>query len=178
MNSETGTQKRAFLLRTCRAPYHSGRAPIRYIHHWGGTVQAHRGPCRPHARCQPLLSLKNPRSVVLLCNQYTGVTKQTRNLFQWHARQEVLDRKRVSQHVKVGWPGVAISLQKELGVCLGSLVQNLPKDFDPIRNFALSFTATTPKQIARMYRRWPVRCVGLLLRRVAASHRRQNLLCT
>jgi hypothetical protein len=81
------------------------------------------------------------------------VTKQTRNLFQGHARKEVLDRKRVSQHVKVRWPGVAINLQKELGMCLGSLVQNLPKDFDPIRNFALTFAAPTPKEIARM-------CVG------------------
>ncbi len=91
---------------------------------------------------------------MLLCNQHTGVTKQTRNLFQGHARKEVLDRKRVSQHVKVGWPGAAISLQKELGMCLGSLGQNLPEDFDPIRNLTLTFAATTPKEIARM-------CVGV-----------------
>jgi hypothetical protein len=87
---------------------------------------------------------------VLLRNQHTGVTKQTGNLFQGHARKEVLDRKCVSQHVKVGWPRAAVSLQKELGMCVGRLGQNLPKDFDPIRNFALTFAATTPKEIARM----------------------------
>ena len=91
---------------------------------------------------------------MLLRNQHTGMTEQTRNLLQGHARKEVLDSKRVSQHVKVGRPGTAVSLQKELGVCLGSLVQYLPKDFDPIRNFALTLTATTPKEIARM-------CVGV-----------------
>jgi len=87
---------------------------------------------------------------VLLCNQHTGVTKQTRNLFQRHARKEVFDCKRVSQHVKVGWPRGAVSLREEFGMGLGSLSQNLPKDFDPIRNFALAFTATTPKEMARM----------------------------
>jgi hypothetical protein len=51
------------------------------------------------------------------------------------------------------WPGAAINLQKQLGMCLSSLSQNLPEDFDPIRNFALTFAAPTPKEIARM-------CVG------------------
>jgi hypothetical protein len=82
------------------------------------------------------------------------VAKQAGNLLQRHARKEVLDRKRVSQHVKVGRPRAAVSLREEFGMCLGSLGQNLPKDFDPIRNFALTFTATTPKEMARM-------CVGV-----------------
>jgi hypothetical protein len=109
MNSETGTQARGFALRTGGAPHDFARAPIRYIDYRGGGVWTHRGPYRPHAGCRPLWPLKNPRSVVLLCNQHTGVTKQTRNLFQGHARKEVLDRKRVSQHVKVGWPRAAIN---------------------------------------------------------------------
>ena len=64
---------------------------------------------------------------MLPCNQHAGVTKQTLNLFQGHARKEALDRKGVSQHVKVGGLGVVISLQKELGMCLDSVFQNLPK---------------------------------------------------
>ena len=114
MNSETGAQDRVFVtLRTCGAPHDFARAPIRYVDYRGGSVQTHCGPCRPNTRCQPLLSLKNPRSVVLLCDQHTGVTKQTGNFFQGHARKEVLDRKRVSQHVKVGRSRAAVGLQKK-----------------------------------------------------------------
>ena len=113
---------------------------------------------------------------MLLRNQYTGVTKQTRDFFQGHACKQVLDRERVSQHVKMSWSGAAINLQKELGMFLGSLVQDLPKDFDPIRNFAFTFTATTPKEIARVCRRWAARCVVPRPRRVVISRRRRNSL--
>jgi len=75
MNGGTVAQEK--VLRTRGAPHDFARAPIRYVDYRGGGVQTHRGPCRPHTGCKPLLPLKNPRSVVLLCDQHTGVTKQT-----------------------------------------------------------------------------------------------------
>ena len=74
MNSGTVTQE--MFQKTNSAPHDFARAPIRDVDYRGGGVQTHRGPCRPHTRCQPLLPLKNPRSVVLLRNQHTGVTGQ------------------------------------------------------------------------------------------------------
>src|SRR6266849_3904948 len=76
MNTETVTQGKGSVLRTRGSLHDFARAPIRYVDYRGCSVQAHRGPCRPNTRCQPLLPLKNPRSVVLLRNQHTGVTKQ------------------------------------------------------------------------------------------------------
>ena len=64
---------------------------------------------------------------MLLRNQHTGMTEQTRNLLQGHARKEVLDSKRVPQHVKVGRPGAAVSLQKELGCVSVALSSIFPK---------------------------------------------------